>query len=141
MIAALVMRILFDTNVLLDFLLQRQAGFSDADYLWQANLDGRIDGFITANSLTDVYYFVNKEKGRATARQAVLDCLTLFQICVIDRQRLLDALALAGMDFEDDLQISCATFEGMDAIATNDKKGFAASAIRALPPSALQKMF
>lgn len=49
------MRVLLDTNVILDRFLQRQPWYSDASVFWQRIDAGQIVGFITATTVTDIY--------------------------------------------------------------------------------------
>ena len=42
------MRALIDTNVLLDLFLERPVLVGDADAIWQANVEGRFEGYISA---------------------------------------------------------------------------------------------
>ena len=53
------MRVLIDTNVLLDFLLQRELFFQDAERLFQAIDSGQIFGYVTATTLTDIFYSIS----------------------------------------------------------------------------------
>ena len=55
------MRVLIDANVVLDFLLQRDPFFQDAELLFQAIDSGEVVGYITATTLTDIFEksFVN----------------------------------------------------------------------------------
>jgi predicted nucleic acid-binding protein len=48
------MRILFDTNVLLDALLAREPFVKDAALLLEAIESGQIEGFMSATTVTDV---------------------------------------------------------------------------------------
>jgi predicted nucleic acid-binding protein len=41
------MRVLFDTNIILDLFLDREPYANDAAALWQANADGVIEGFVS----------------------------------------------------------------------------------------------
>jgi len=50
------MRALIDTNLLLDFLLQREPFFRDADLLFQAIATEQAVGHVTATTLTDIFY-------------------------------------------------------------------------------------
>ncbi|MEX0270944.1 type II toxin-antitoxin system VapC family toxin [Leptolyngbyaceae cyanobacterium UHCC 1019] len=50
------MKILIDTNVVLDFLLQRELFFQDAEHLFQAVGKGQVIGYVTATTLTDIFY-------------------------------------------------------------------------------------
>jgi hypothetical protein len=50
--------------------------------------------------------------------------LQTFEICAVNRQSILVARSLPGNDFEDNLQIACATLSGLDGLVTRDPKGF-----------------
>lgn len=71
------------------------------------------------------------------ARGAVRLCLDTFAICAVDRLSLEQAIYLPGGDFEDNLQVVCATLAGLDAIITRDKDGFQGSTITVLTPTEL----
>ena len=130
-------RVLFDTNVALDVLLKRSPWDVGAAACWQACDDGKIMGCLTASTLTDIFYLARKQKGLDAARDAVRICLDAFAICIVDRSALELALDLPGGDFEDNLQISCATFANLDVILTRDKSGFKDATILILVPDEL----
>ncbi len=130
-------RVLFDTNVVLDVLLKRAPWHTDAAACWQACDDGKIMGCLLASTLTDIFYIARKQKGFDDARNAVRVCLDAFAICIVDRQALELAVNLSGNDFEDNLQISCATLASLDAILTRDKNGFKDAAIFIFSPAEL----
>ena len=49
------MRILFDTNIILDVLLNREPWVNQAQAIWQANDEGRISGYLVASTVTDIF--------------------------------------------------------------------------------------
>lgn len=131
------MQVLFDTNVVLDALLNRAPWGADAAACWKASDEGRIMGCLTASTLTDIFYISRRLKGIDIAQDAIRICLDAFAICLVDRQSLEHAIDLPSDDFEDNLQIACATLAGLDAIVTRDKKGFQGSTITVLTPTEL----
>jgi predicted nucleic acid-binding protein len=130
-------RVLFDTNVVLDVLLNRLPWVTDSAAVWQASDEGRIIGHIVASTLTDIFYVIRRQAGAAAAQAAVQICLRAFEICPVDRQAVVDAVALSGNDFEDNLQIACAARANLDAIVTRNKQDFQASTIGLVTPSEL----
>jgi predicted nucleic acid-binding protein len=128
-------RLLFDTNVVLDVLLQREPWVTDAAAIWRASDEGRITGCLVASTLTDIFYIARKLKGLETARDAVRVCLEAFEICAVDRQALEQAAAFPGNDFEDNLQLACAALAGLEGIITRDKEGFRAALIPIFAPA------
>jgi predicted nucleic acid-binding protein len=123
-------RVLIDTNIVLDFLLQREPFFQDAELLFQAIDTGQLIGHVTATTLTDIFYISRKHtRSIEQARQAVSATLTVMVICPTDRAVLESAFNSGLVDFEDAVQIFGAVAQGLDAILTRDNKGFLSSPI------------
>jgi len=131
------MRVLLDTNVLLDVLLRRDSWVTESSAVWQANDEGRIVGYVMACAIADIFYIGRRLAELETAHRAVRICLEAFEVCAVDRLTLEQAQALPGNDFEDNLQIACANLAGLDAIVTRDRQGFEAAAIPVLLPGEL----
>jgi predicted nucleic acid-binding protein len=126
-------RVLIDTNIVLDFLLQREPFFQDAELLFQAIDASQVIGYVTATTLTDIFYISRKyTRSIEQARQAVLETLTAMVICPVDRAVLESAFNSGLVDFEDAVQIFGAVAQGLDAILTRDNKGFLSSPIPVL---------
>ena len=131
------MRVLLDINVILDVLLAREPWRTEAEAIWDANRDGRLDAFISAATLPTVFYVVRKQADRPRAHLAVTNCVRSLEIVPVDRTALEMATTLPGSDFEDNLQIACAALFHLDAIVTRDPKGFAGSPVPVLTPAEL----
>ncbi len=129
------MKVLIDTNILLDFLLQREPFFQDAERLFQAIDSGQIIGYATATTLTDIFYIARRHTGSiGQARQAVSGTLTVMEICPVNREVLEVAFSSDFADFEDAIQVACAIAQGLDvdAILTRDNQDFLNSSIPVL---------
>lgn len=85
---------------------------------------GQVQGYITATTLTDIFYIARKAKGSETARQDVSDLLALMQICTVNRRILEAAISSDLPDFEDAVQLACALNENLDAIISRDAQDF-----------------
>lgn len=124
------MKVLIDTNILLDFLLQREPFRQDAEELFQTIDSEQIVGYVTATTLTDIFYIARRHtRSIEQARQAVSETLIVMVICPVNRAIFEWALASGIADFEDAVQIACAVTEGLDAILTRDTQDFANSTI------------
>jgi len=124
-------RVLIDTNILLDFLLQREPFAQDAELIFKAINTGQIIGYVTATTLTDIFYISRKHtRSVEQARQAVLETLTAMVICPVNRGVLESAFKSGLADFEDAVQIFCAVDQELDAILTRDTQGFLSGSIR-----------
>lgn len=131
------MKVLLDTNVVLDVLLKRAPWLDDAEEIWQAGSDGRLECHVGASALTDIYYISRRMVGPDSARDVVRECLDSLEILPVDKLTLEDAHSLAGSDFEDALQIASAVRNGVDAIVTRDSSGFGSSPVEVLSPPEL----
>ena len=133
------MKILFDTNVLLDALLARDPFVADAVFLLEAVKSKKIGGFLSATT-TDIHYLVRKQtKSSEKAIAAVAKLLKLLNVCLVDRNILEQAIALAGTDFEDNVQLACAISLELDAIVTRDDSGFSGSSVSIMSPTVLRE--
>jgi predicted nucleic acid-binding protein len=126
-------KVLIDTNIVLDFLLQREPFFQDAELLFQAIDAGEIVGYVTATTLTDIFY-ISRRHTRSTeqAQQAVSETLTAMVIYPVDRAVLELAFDSGLDDFEDAVQIFSAVAQALEAIVTRDTQGFLSSPISVL---------
>lgn len=113
------MKIAFDTNVLLDTILNR-TGRENALKLMLAVSEEQISGVVSANSITDLYYLARKGIGDQAAREAIFDVLSIFDVAPVDGDVCSMALNGPMSDFEDAVLAVCAANEEVDYIATND---------------------
>jgi predicted nucleic acid-binding protein len=118
------MRVLLDTNVLLDSLLQRAPWHGESDAILQAADRGEVVCALTTLSIANLFYIGRRFVGTAQARTDIRACLNRFDILPISRQTLLDADGLTGNDFEDNIHIAAAVAAGVDAVVTRDPNGF-----------------
>ena len=123
------MKVLVDTNIILDFLLEREPFFTDADTLIQTIRADQIQGYLTATTLTDIFYIARKPKGVQIAKQYISDLLALMRICPVNKRILNVAISSNLPDFEDAVQLACAMALNLDAIVTRDPQGFASATL------------
>ena len=114
------MKVVFDTNVLLDSILNRP-GRQDALRLLMAVSEENIRGIVTANSITDIYYLARKGVGDQAAREAILDLLSMFDVAPVDGEICSMALNEPMSDYEDAVLAVCAERDGADYIVTGDQ--------------------
>ncbi len=131
------MRVLIDTNVVLDFLQEREPFAENAAKLFKRIDAGEIEGFIAATTITNIYYIVRKAAGAIVAQDAISQVLTDLNICVVDRNVLEQAIALNFRDFEDAVQYVCGVAHSVDAIVTRDASGFVGVEIPVMSPEEL----
>ena len=131
------MKLLFDTNVLIDFLLDR-GPFADAaaDLLSRADR-GEIQGLACANSFTTIFYLAQKAVGRADARRHVAALLSILEVAPVNRTTLERAANSPSADFEDAVIVEAGRQANAECIVTRNERDFAKSPIPAHSPQAL----
>ena len=130
-------RILFETNVVLDVLLDRQPYVEASAAVWAAVETGRSEGMLSAHAVTTIHYLVRKEKGNVKARRIISAILRVFRVAAVDGTVIQEALQLPFSDFEDAVTAAAARLAGCECIVTRDPKGFRGSPVRALTPEAV----
>jgi predicted nucleic acid-binding protein len=93
-----------------------------------------MEGFVTASSATDIYYFLRKLAGHIKALENLKELFESIEIIEVGKSEIFHALRLDMPDFEDALIVTCAKRAKADYIVTRDKKGFKNSAVKALTP-------
>lgn len=131
------MRLLADTNVLLDYLLRRPGFEGPMRRVFVMQFYGAAELWASAKSFTDVFYVARKAIGSARAQECMLSLLEQLHVCAIDGEDVRAAAQAAWPDFEDCLIARAAEKIGADAILTRDVRGFDRAAIPAQTPEEL----
>lgn len=130
-------RVLLDTNIVLDVLLDRQPHVPASAAVWAAVEHGLSKGFLAAHAVTTVHYLVRKELGNQEAKRTVDLLLRVFGVAAVDRGVVEQALQRPLADFEEAVAAAAAHAAGCSCVITRDPKGFRGSAVRALTPEAV----
>ena len=123
------MKILLDTNIVLDLLMDRMPFADSAVELFSKVEDGTIIGYLCGNTITTVYYLASKAVGTSKAQEEIGKLLTLFEIAPVNRHVLESALCAGFNDFEDAVIHEAACHVGADALVTRNQKDFQKSRI------------
>jgi len=129
-------RLFFDTNVLLDHLLDREPFADDATELWSMAERREIVGCISALSFNFVYYIVRHYAHERAARRAIKGLRDVFEIVAVDAQIICQAMDSPFPDFEDAIQHACAVRTGATHLVTRDLAGFRKSEVPVISPDA-----
>lgn len=129
------MRVLLDTNVVLDFVLARQPFFVEANVIFVRLQNGEFDASVSPITPINVFYTTRKEKEKATAFAAIEELLKLVQIARSDSEIFQNALLLGFNDYEDAVQHECAVAENLDAIVTRNTKDYKNSSVKVYSPT------
>jgi predicted nucleic acid-binding protein len=130
-------RVLFDTNVILDVLLDRKPYVEASAAAWEAVETRAVEGLLAAHAITAIHYLVRKGTGAAKTRRIVPAILRVFGVAAVDGAVIQEALQLSCGDFEDAVTAAAARCAECEFIVTRDPKGFRGSPVRCLTPEAI----
>lgn len=118
------MKILFDTSIVLDVLMDRLHYSDAATELFSKVEEGAIIGYLSGTTITTVLYLTAKAVGAARAREEIRKLLSLFEVAPVNRHVFELALDLDFNDFEDAVIHEAACHVGADAIVTRNQKDY-----------------
>jgi len=131
------MEILIDTNIVLDWILEREPFLQNAKNVMEPCIRGEMQGYLTAHTILNIFYIARKWKSIEDRKEILLMLCQKFNIIGIDRQTIIDSLQNKKWDdLEDGLQMHCAFTESLDYIITRDPKGFVHSRVKTFSPTA-----
>lgn len=128
-------RALLDTDVTLDFILERQSFFAEADEIFFRCSNNDFEAYICDITPINIYYIARKQIGREETVQAIADLLTLSKVLGASTRTLQDALNSPINDFEDAVQHQCAVEANLDAIVTRNTEDYHNSMIQVYSPA------
>ena len=130
-------KILIDTNVILDVLCNRPDFVEDSSKVWKYCETKQINGFISALSIPNIVYILRKELTPEKTQQLIEQIMIIFNVIDLKSSDLKNASEMLTSDFEDAVQMCCAERIKADFIITRNIRDFNNSKIPALKPSEL----
>ena len=115
------MRILLDTNIVLDKLAAREPFKGDADRIFNLIGNNELTGYITVAGVTDIYYILRKKLSDIDCRNALRRLFDVLNILTVTRDDCEAALELPLEDFEHALIMASAEKVNVDFIITRDE--------------------
>ena len=116
------MNVLIDTCIIIDALQSREPFNKDAEAVFLSVANRRCVGFLTANSITDIYYLLG----------VLFNLFEILDTCGIDCRR---ALTSDISDYEDAVMIEAAARAEIDCIVTRNLKDYAGAPMPVYSPA------
>jgi len=130
------MKVLLDTNVILDVLLKRTAFLEKSALVLLLSEKKIIDGYVSASSITDIFFLTNETyKDKQKSMRLLKDLLKTVNIASVTGEEIYRAVDLNWSDFEDAVQYSAGENIQADYIITRDSKGYIDSTITTATPT------
>ena len=131
------MKILIDTNVLLDVLCARQEFLPASSKIWKMAEIGKLEGCISALSIPNIVYIHRKELDPERTKEIIDRLMFIFEVLELRPEDLRKAAAMCSSDFEDAVQMVSAARLHADFIVTRNIRDFTGSPVPAVKPSEL----
>ena len=136
------MRVLFDTNVIMDFIVERGNFSTHAQKAISICIDRGLDCCIAAHTIPNLHYILRKQLSNAERQDVLLEICKMFTVVGIDAIKLISALQNNDFtDFEDCLQTECARDFRADYIVTRNTRDFIYSDVPAIEPIEFVRFF
>ena len=129
------MKILVDTNIILDVLLKREPHIKAAQIIMTKCADREITGYLAAHSNPNIFYVLRKNYSQEERRKFIRNLCEIFRISDLNAEKIISAIDNEQFsDFEDCLQEECAVAEVVDYIVTRNPADFKKSRVKVIEP-------
>jgi len=135
------MKVLLDTNVVLDAIAKREPFWVNAQKIINLILDNKLEGYVTANSITDIYYIAQKNLSRNDLYNALHSLFKIFDIIDVFGTDCRKALDFPLDDYEDALLAVCGDRAAVDYIVTRDEEFLRQAKNSVIAPADFLRLF
>lgn len=135
------MRILIDTNIILDILLKREPFFESSYGALKQAIINDIECLVSATAVTDIFYLLRKGLGdTGQAKESLERLLQIVMVADVIDLDIQAALSDSIPDFEDSVVHAVAVRHQADYIMTRNTKDFAGTVVPAITPQDFLKL-
>lgn len=135
------MKILIDTNIILDVLLKREPHKKATQIIMTKCASREITGYLAAHSIPNIFYVLRKDYSQEERRKFIRNLCEIFRISDLNAEKIISAIDNEQfLDFEDCLQEECAVAETADYIVTRNPADFKQSRVQVIKPEEFVKL-
>lgn len=131
------MKVLIDTNIILDVLCKRPEFYEDSARIFKLCEVKKITGVISALSIPNIMYILRKELDADKTKEVLDNLMLIFSVADLKADDLKKAADMKFKDFEDAIQSACASRIKANYIVTRNIKDFSESKVTAIKPTEL----
>jgi predicted nucleic acid-binding protein len=118
------LKIVFDTNIILDVLLNRESFVELSANLVSSVENKKIEGYLCATTITTLDYLISKETTKNKARVEMRKLLSIFNISEVNLKVLELSINSEFKDFEDAVQYFSGECSSVDGLVTRNTKDY-----------------
>jgi len=135
------LRVIVDTNVVLDILLEREPFVNAAVDIFCLVEESRIEAFLCATTITRIDYLLNQSLPPSKARDALRKLMSMFEIAPVNRPVIERALVSKIKDFEDAVLDEAGQMAAVDSVISRNTKDFTGSVLKVFEPNEFLAQF
>ncbi|MEH2292380.1 PIN domain-containing protein [Nostoc sp.] len=125
---------LFDSDVLLDILAQRQPFIVASARALNTVMQNQVQGYVSGHAVTNIFYILRRQVGNEVARELLAKLLQHLQVASVTDEVIRQALNSSIKDFEDAVTSAAALTAGLEIIVTRNTPDFVVSLVPAMLP-------
>lgn len=129
------MKLLIDTNVIVDYLGRKPPFFADAERIMAAGYFGDAELWASTQSFKDAFFILSHYVDSSRLQDAIAHLLEIVHPVDLTGADVISATQLKWPDLEDCLIALSAQKAKADYLVTRDRKGFERSAVPAASPA------
>ena len=134
------MKVLVDTNVVLNILLNRVPFYDSSAYVEVLAEAKIITGYISASAITDIFFIAKGTLGKKSTKEALKNLLSVFKPATVTDNHIYQALNLDWKDFEDSVQYVVGEGFSADYIITRNIDDYSSGSIPVVTPEQFIKV-
>lgn len=135
-------RVFLDTNIIVDLISDRKPFSKYAIEIFQKAEEDKLKLFTSSHSMATTHYLLKKYMEEKQLREVLFNLLDYLTVVAVDVDILKKGLRSSHKDFEDSIQIFCASsIENISCIVTRNVKDFKGSEINVITPDELALSF
>lgn len=128
-------KIFLDTNILVDLIADRKPFSKQAIEIFRSTEKNKTQLFTSSHSIATTHYLLKKYEEEKELRKIIFNLLEFLTVIPVDIDVLKKGLLSNHKDFEDAVQILCASsITGINYIVTRNTKDYKTSEISVLTP-------
>ena len=136
------MKLMIDTNILLDVLIHRDPFYDDSKAVLKLCENHDVNGFVSASAITDIFYITRKALGSVEDTYRVIsNILNIVKVLTVTNDDVITAFQTKAKDFENCLMATCAKSNKCNGIVTRNKKDFLGFGITLYSPEEVLLLF
>jgi len=136
------MKVIIDTNVIIDILQRREPHFQESYRTVLLGLQEKVETFLCAAAVSDIHFIISRSISDPKKVQDKINAINiLIKLCDTKSEDVNMAISLNMARFEDAMIAAIAKREGADYIVTRNEEAFTGSPVPAINPSQLLDQF